>query len=420
MQDPETLWSTPLAGLLVALGIGLLIGGERERSKGTGPARNAAGVRTFALVGLLGAIAGSVGSIALLTLLAGAVTVLATAGYLRVRSDDPGLTTEIAVLVTYVLGALADRDPKLAAGLGVLVALLLASRSWLHELVSERLSDQEVLDGILLAASALIVLPLLPDRAIDPYGVINPQLIWRLTVLVLLINASGYVALRTLGAGSGLPIAGFFGGFVSSAATIASMGGRGKADAALLRPAIAGAALSSVATVVQLALVLAVANVALLVRLALGLVLMGAVAAAYGAAFTYAASHATNRSEPLPGRAFQPRHAIVFALTVTAVLFVAAWLAHRYGSLGAIVGIGLSGFADCHSATASAARLLTTGALPESAAVQAILLAVAANTLTKAAISLTTGGWSYARALWPGLALMMAALAAGAWLAGNV
>jgi uncharacterized membrane protein (DUF4010 family) len=414
MQGPETLFSMPLGGLVVALGVGLLIGVERERSKGTGPTRNPAGVRTFALVAILGAIAGTIGSIPLVSVLAVGVIALAAAGYLRAQDEDPGLTTEMALLVTYTLGVLANDNPGLAAALGVLATLLLASRSWLHTLVSERLSDQEVLDGILLAASALIVLPLLPDRAIDPYGVVNPQVIWRLTVLVLLINAFGYIALRALGPASGLQLAGFFSGFVSSSATIGALGQRGSADPTLLRPAIAGAALSSLATVVQLALVLAVANHSLLSRMAIGLVLMGIVASAYGAAFSYAATRQASHAGPPPGRAFQPRHALLFALTVTVVLFVAAWLGDRYGWRGATIGIGLSGFADAHSATASAARLLTAHALTESAAVGAILWAVAANTLTKSVVAWVTGGWRYARALLPGLALMLAALALGA------
>ena len=183
-REVQTLLSTPLGGLVVALGVGLLIGVERERSKGAGPARNAAGVRTFALTAMLGAIAGTIGSMPLVAMLAGGVIVLTAAGYLRANNQDPGLTTEIALIATYALGALATatrRSPQVSARS---TALLLASRSWLHEFASQRLSDREVLDGILLAASALIVLPLLPDRAIDPYGVVNPQLIWRLTVLV--------------------------------------------------------------------------------------------------------------------------------------------------------------------------------------------------------------------------------------------
>jgi len=416
MEIGGDLLEGPLGGFIVALGVGLLIGVERERSAGASAPHTPAGVRTFALVAVLGATAGTIASVPLLAVLGAAVALLATAAYVRVSVQDPGLTTEVALVLTFAIGVLATKQPQLAAGLGVLVALLLASRSWIHDVVRRRLSDREVLDGILLAAAALIVLPLLPDRAIDPYGVVNPQVVWRLTVVVLLINAAGYVALRTLGAAAGFAVAGFFGGFVSSSATIGALGGRARRDATLLRAAIAGATLSSVATVLQLALVLSIASPRLLGLLTPALVMAGLVAIAYGALFTWLAAVKSQEVEALPGRAFEPKHALAFALMVTVVLLLAAFLADRYGTRGAVSGIALAGFADTHSASASAAGLLTAGSISEPAALLAVLLAFTTNTLTKALLALATGGWNYARALWPGLALMLLAFAAGAWL----
>jgi uncharacterized membrane protein (DUF4010 family) len=241
----------------VALGVGLLVGVERERHKGEGPERGAAGVRTFAIAALLGAAAGHIANPALMAVGAAGVIVLAVAGYGVTRGEDPGITTGFALCLTYFVGILAMSQPELAGALGVLLALLLVSRSWLHDFVLRKLTGQETLDAILLAAAALIVMPLPPNRAVDAYGVVNPQLIWRLTVIVMLLNAFGYVAQRTLGAKRGLVLAGFLGGFVSSAATIASMGHRASEKPDWSRVAVAGAALSSVATVVQMALILA-------------------------------------------------------------------------------------------------------------------------------------------------------------------
>jgi uncharacterized membrane protein (DUF4010 family) len=405
-----------LPGLAVALGIGLLIGVERERRKGQGVQRAAAGVRTFSLAALLGASAVLLGSPLIVAVLGAGIVALTMASYWRSRDSDPGLTTEVALILTFVLGALAPAHPQLAAGLGVLVALLLVSRSPLHDFVSHRLSDEEVRDAILLAAAALIVLPLLPDHAVDRYGVVNPQMIWRLTVLVLLINALGYIALRTLGPASGLALAGFFGGFVSSVATIAAMGSRARDQTSLRAAAVAGAALSSVATVVQLALVLAVANHQLLVRMIPPLLGAAAVSLAYGAAFAWRAARQAARDAPVTGRAFQPGRAIAVAVAITVTLFLAAVLADRYGALGATMGIAVAGFADAHSASASAASLAFTGILTPASAVLAIVLAVSANTLSKMVAALATGGWSYARALIPGLVLMLFALWGGAWV----
>ena len=213
-----------LIAVAVACGIGLLVGIDRERRKGSGPTRRAAGLRTFLIVALLGVLSAITGGPVMPVAMALAVAGLAVSAYLRDRSADPGMTTEVALLATFLLGVLSDRAPMLAAGTGVLLAAALAARERLHRLVRRQLSEQEVHDGLLLAACAMVVLPLMPDRALDPFGAFNPRLIWKFTVLVMAINSLGYLALRVLGARRGLALAGLAAGFISSSATHAAMG----------------------------------------------------------------------------------------------------------------------------------------------------------------------------------------------------
>ena len=161
-----TLLSGEITGLLAAIGIGLLIGIERERAKGGGSDRAAGGIRTFTLLGLLGALAHLMGHFGVLV--AGIFVSLAVvASYRRSRATDPGLTTEVAMLVTFSLGVLAMRMAPVAAGMGVVVALVLAAKSRLHRFTRQVLTAQEMHDLLLLAAAAFVVLPLLPDRTID-------------------------------------------------------------------------------------------------------------------------------------------------------------------------------------------------------------------------------------------------------------
>ena len=212
-----------------ALGIGLLIGTERERRKGEGAARAPAGVRTFALVALAGALSLYVGGeLAFAVTLAG-VAVLAGLGYSRSQGEDPGITTEAALILTMLLGGGAMRAPALAAALAVTVAILLAARTRIHHFVRTVLSEQEVNDALILAAAILVVLPLVPDRYVGPFDAINPRTLWLLVVLMMAIGAAGYIGQRLLGPRFGLPAAGFASGFVSSAATIGSMGERARA-----------------------------------------------------------------------------------------------------------------------------------------------------------------------------------------------
>ncbi len=402
-------------GLGAALGIGLLIGVDRERTKVRQTQAGPAGIRTFALAALLGAVAQIAAGTPGLLLAVGVAALYSATAYWRTASVDPGITTEVALVLTTALGAMAQTHVVVAAAVGVVVALVLVSRGWLHGWVLETLSEQELVDGVLLAAAALVVLPLLQDRAIDPYGVINPRVIWTLAVFVMLINAAGYVALRAFGAAKGLALAGLAGGFVSSIATIASMGSRAREG---VGGAVAGAALSSIGTVVQLAIVLWIANASMLRFLWLSLVAAGLVSVLYGAAFSLRALRGSDGAKADAGRAFQPRTAIIFAVTVTAVLFISAALAHFFGATGGIVGVGVAGFADAHSSAVSAASLARSGGFSVNVALIAILLAFTTNTISKAVVAWTSGGARFAAGVIPGLVLMLIAAWGGALAAG--
>jgi uncharacterized membrane protein (DUF4010 family) len=399
-------------GLAAALGVGLLIGIERERSKGTGPHRKPGGIRTFALFSLAGAIAAAVNNPWLTPATVLAAAAFAAVAYHHSADADPGLTTEIALVVATLLGILAYRHPAIGAGLGVVVAIMLAARTRLHRFVLDQLNAQEVHDGLLLAAAALVVLPLLPDRAVDPLGAFNPRVLWLLAILVMTINAAGYVALRALGAAVGLPLSGLAGGFVSSTATHVAMGSRAAAEPKLLRPAIAGAALSSLATPIFMMIVLAVANREVMSAMVLPMTLAGLGALAYGALFTVRAVRSPPPDEMQLGRPFNPRDALLFAATITGVIFGAALLERLFGTTGAVVGVSVAGLADTQAAGASAASLALAGKLTIEQAVLATLLAFSGNAVMKVVVSWVSGRGAFVLGVVPGQLLMVGA----AWL----
>lgn len=399
-------------GLAVALGVGLLLGLERERHKGRGPQRGSAGIRTFALSALLGGLAMRVGGPAVLAVACAFVGLAALAGYLREQGDDPGLTTELALVVSFLLGALAQDEPGLAAGLGTGVAILLSSRSRLHRLARDTLTEQEIHDVLLFAATALIVLPLVPDRGIGPNDAFNPFTAWRLVVLVLAVNGAGYFALRAVGPRYGLPVVGLLGGFASSTATIATMGRRAALDPHLRRGAVAAGTMSTVATIVFTALVVAAADPPTLRRLTLPLVLAGVTAAAYGGAFALRAARHSPPQEIERGRAFDLRVAFLVAGAISALLVVSAMMEQALGRSGVLLTSAIAGFADAQAAGASATALAATGRIAPDDAALAVLVALSTNTVTKAAVALGLGGRRYAAGIWPGLALVLAA----AWL----
>lgn len=340
--------------------------------------------------------------------------VVAAASYVRSPREDPGITTEVALVVTFLLGVLAYSEPVLGAGLGVATASILAFRTPIHRFVRNILTEQELHDLLLFAAGAAVVLPLMPDRSVGPFDVLNPFKVWRLVVLVMGISGVGYVALRLLGPRFGLPVAGLAGGFVSSAATIGSMGSLARKVPALVRPAVAGAVFSTVATILQMAVVLELGSRETLAKMVLPLTFAGAAAIVFGVATALGLRGSPSPSESMnPGRAFQVRTAVVFAGTVTVIMFTAAALQSWLGDAGLALSVGLAGFADAHAAAASAAALAAKGEVSPDVAAFAILVGLTTNAITKAVVAATTGRRRYALPVWGGLAAVVGAAWAG-------
>jgi uncharacterized membrane protein (DUF4010 family) len=390
-----------------------LIGAERERRKHERPIPASAGIRTFTVTALAGALALLVGGPLLLAVTAAAVSLLTGLAYWRTRSDqDPGLTTEIALVLTLLIGALAISRPGLAAGLGAITAILLAARGPMHHFVDRMLSETEVRDGLILAGASLVVLPLLPDQAMGPFQALNPRSIWMVLVLVLAIGAAGHVAVRALGARFGLPLAGLASGFVSSTATIGAMGARAAKSPALRSAAVAGAVLSTVATVLQMAVLLAATSLATLAALAPSLICAGAVAMLYGAVFTLRALRAPSPQEADAGQAFSLKVALILALTLAVVLLASAALRQWFGAAGLLAAAALSGLADAHAATVSVAALAAAGRIDAQGAVIPILAALTANTVSKIVFAFSGGDRGFALRVIPGLILV----AVAAWV----
>ena len=410
MDSGHSQW----VALAVALGCGLLIGIERERRKGSGASRAPAGVRTFTIAALAGALAQSLEQPMLVAAGALLVIALSVIHYGRTRSRDPGITTELALLVTFLLGATAAHDPALAGGAAAVVAILLAARSRLHRFATEALSENELRDGLILAGAALVVLPLMPDRPIAWLALTNPRTLWRLMVLLLALQALGYLALRVLGARIGLSLSGLASGFVSSTATFAAMGTQARAAPALARACAGGALFSNIATVAQLALVAATVSPATLAPL-WPVLLAAAGAAAAGALIATAGGTAADPQTRPPTRMFDLARSVGFVALLGGMTAALAWLADGLGPSAALTGATLAGFVDVHAAVASVCALVERGSLGAAPAGLPILLAFTANSVSKLAAAWFTGGGRFALRVLPGLVGLLAVLW-GSWL----
>jgi uncharacterized membrane protein (DUF4010 family) len=378
--------------LASAVGIGLLIGAVRERAQAD-PANSVAGVRTHLLVALAGAVGAALGTAVLVTVLVliGALTV---ASYLRERGE-PGLTGEVALPVTALLAALAHTHPGLAAGIAVLVAGALFAKRPMHTLVRERLSEEELRDGLLLAGAALVVLPLLPDEPVDPWGVLVPSSLWRMVVLILAVGMAGHVALRAVGARFGLPLAGFLAGFASSTAAVVGFGQRARAEGLHTAPAASAALFANLGSLALFAGVIGAGAPQLLRHAAIPL-------AAAGACMLLMAVAGVLRQESLDSlpdggkaRAFHLSHALLLVGLMALLLLVSALLQSRFGSAGVMLAAAAVALVEVHAAAASLTQLTAQGQLPVVEAGWGLVLLVLVASVAKTVLAFFSGGARY-------------------------
>jgi uncharacterized membrane protein (DUF4010 family) len=371
----------------VALAVGLLVGAERERSKaGSG----SAGIRTFALASLLGALTAVVPVAAGVAMATGLV-LLTVVGYVASGERDPGVTSEVALLVTLGLGALTPGRPAHAVAGAVVLTVLLASKDSLHHFVRQTVTDRERTDALKFFVAAFVVLPLLPTGHVGPYGVWVPQRVWLLVVLITGIGWVGYAATRALGARRGLLVTGLAGGFVSGTATTGTLAARTRTGTPAPL-ALAGAAMASVATLVQLIVLTALVSADLSVRLLPG--------ASAGAAVLLAEAWVLSRraaGEPGPeqpaeaGRPFALAPALVLAAVISLVLLLATWLTETRGAAGSVLAAAAGSLADVHAAALAMATLVDRGSLDVPSATLAIAAGLATNTCSKLVASLVAG-----------------------------
>ncbi|PLC39759.1 hypothetical protein C0Q88_25475 [Ralstonia pickettii] len=402
-----------LLSFSVALGVGLAIGLERERSHADS-AELPAGMRTFAIAALAGAIAASLPMPLALPAVLLTVAVLAALGYHHSANVDPGVTTELALVATTLLGAYAVSEPEMTAGLGTVLLVLLYAKAGLHRFARTVITQRELADLLILAVAALLVWPAVPDRNMGPLNAWNPHTLWLVVLLVMLTGNAGHFAARWFGERIGLPLAGLFSGFASSVATTTAMAARVRKHHGSVDGAAAGALLSNVATLVQMLLLIAAINIDLLQLLAAPLVAGITATVAWSALWIWRDNTPRQDAQDSSASSINWRVAIGFALWTAALLLAAAVARTGFGTAAVAAVTVLGAFADVHAATASIATQVAGHTLQPSTAGALVMLALTANTLSKAVVTLG-GGHAFAGKVTAGLLSMLALSWAAFW-----
>ncbi|MCW5802172.1 MAG: MgtC/SapB family protein [Deltaproteobacteria bacterium] len=394
-------------GLATALAVGLLVGLEREQSRGDRPGASFAGVRTypiFALVGALSTLLDVASSWLPLVSLLGVFALVAISYAHDVRTrDDHGATTEISVIATYLLGALATSkgvvEPMqqrllLVGGLGVAITFLLSSKPWFHRFAA-RVSRDDFYATVKFLIVAVVVLPQLPNRDLGPLDAINPRSLGLMVVTISGLSFLGYVAMHVLGTRRGLLVGAALGGLVSSTAATLSFANRTKQTPELAPVAAGAVALAWLVMLARVGVLVAIIAPSLLTTLAGPLAGMIA-GTLLGFAVTFQRDGAGEHGPMELTNPFELGSAIKVSAVFGAVLLATKAATVYTGDGGLYLASALGGTTDVDAVTLSTAKLAQSDISAPTAAA-AIAIAIAVNTMVKLALAAGVGGWVLGR-----------------------
>jgi len=396
-----TLTGPAFERLLVAALIGFLIGLERERAETRKARRVFAGVRTFPLIALAGALPMLVIRIsgpALLIASFLAVASVTLVSYLRASAaGSVGATTEIAALTTFLLGTLAGAGELVAAaGTAVGVAMLLVAKPRL-EAFSRALTEEELTAALELAVISVVVLPLLPNRGYGPWHALNPFEIWLIVVLVSGLSFAGFVATRLFGQRRGMTLTGVAGSLVSSTALTAAMATQARTTRQLAPTAAAATVLASTIMCVRVAVLAGVVNFAILPRLLPVLAAMTLAGASAAAILNKRAAATAPEHPDLPVKnPFSLTPALTFGVVYAAIVLLVAGAKGYLGTAGLYVAAACAALADVDAVTVAFSRL-GAGPVGWDVAAAAVTIAVVTNTVVKIGIAISMGTGRFGR-----------------------
>lgn len=403
----------PLFLVLVALALGMLIGLQRGwHERHTRAGGRIGGIRTFGLLALSGAMAAllaePLGPGITIGIGIAAALLLGLAHWLDSRDDqDFGITTVVAGIVTYLLGAMTVlTDLSLPVAIAVLTTIVLHFKQALHRAL-EHLSDHEIRGILQLALISAVLLPVLPNETYGPWDALNPYEIWLLVVLIAGISLAAYFAMRLAGPDKGVIITSLLGGLASSTALTLSLA-RMTSRLPLPRLLACGILLAATIMYPRILLEVAVVNATLLDALWLP---MGAMAlgCAAGAVWLWRTREPFGNldTSQLITEPFQLMPALQFGFLLALIMLISHGIKAHMGEQGLWLVAIVAGLTDVDAITLTLARM-ARDTISQDTAVTGITLAAITNTLVKGGLAFFAGHWALCKRLWPGLVLAVA------------
>jgi uncharacterized membrane protein (DUF4010 family) len=399
--------------------IGLLVGLEREHSQQENETAHFAGIRTFPLIALLGcttALLSAENQTWLFAVGFGGMAALVLVVYtLSAQRGDLGVTTEVVVLLVYLIGGVIYWDQVwLAVALGVMVTVLLALRPFLHGLVA-RIEREDIYATLKFIVVSAVVLPLLPNQGYGPWEVLNPFRIWLMVVFVSAVSFSGYVAIKLLGPRRGIGLTGLLGGLVSSTAVTLGFSQRSREVPSLARHFVLGIVIACTTMYPIIVLQVLACNPTLAGQVWLPMSLLAGLGLG-GSVFLWRAARSREEERTDFANPFRLWPAVQFGLLFGVVLLVTKAAQISLGDTGVYAASFLAGLTGLDAITLSMAQL-AGGEVSYHVATQALLLAAAANTLVKGGLTLVLGAPALRRYTLPVLGVLtLTSLGLAAWI----
>ena len=368
--------------LATAFGLGLLVGLQREKAE---PAL--AGIRTFPLISLMGAMTGLVaqhfgGWILASGFITLAIVILSAKFALFKSNQDLGITTEVAALLMYIVGAyLTFGDATIAIVVGALTAVLLQMKDVLHDFV-RKMGERDILAIMRFAAIALVILPILPNQNYGPFHVLNPYDIWRMVVLIVAISLMGYAAYKVFKDKAGTLLAGILGGLISSTATTVSYARNTKTLPETSSLAALAIMLASTVSVIRVTLAFMVVSPSATSVIAPPLLTLFATMVIICVVLYFSRSGETH-TMPEPDNPAELTSAIVFGLLYGGIIFAVAAAKEMFGQQSLYLIAMISGLTDVDAITLSTGRLVEGQRLEAHTGWQLVMIAIMANLVFK-------------------------------------
>lgn len=368
--------------LATAFGLGLLVGLQREKAESA-----LAGIRTFPLISLMGAMTGLVaqhfgGWILASGFITLAIVILSAKFALFKSNQDLGITTEVAALLMYIVGAyLTFGDATIAIVVGALTAVLLQMKDVLHDFV-RKMGERDILAIMRFVAIALVILPILPNQNYGPFHVLNPYDIWRMVVLIVAISLMGYAAYKVFKDKAGTLLAGILGGLISSTATTVSYARNTKTLPETSSLAAIAIMLASTVSVIRVTLAFMVVSPSATSVIAPPLLTLFAIMVVICVVLYFSRSGETH-TMPEPDNPAELTSAIVFGLLYGGIIFAVAAAKEMFGQQSLYLIAMISGLTDVDAITLSTGRLVEGQRLEAHTGWQLVMIAIMANLVFK-------------------------------------